>query len=932
MQIKNKQLEGYKDLSASYVMATSQNLLISADGIEVSLPAGQAEDFFFVFRKGDWTGSTTYTASPGFTVDGASSISIPDSTSEVKFVMVGTNWVSFQTSVIPILAPGSLIAANACVGSPILVPTGNSADIRTVGTTGRYATFVQALADATVVAGTILRAISNTAETAIVNVTRAVVIDLNGFTVTNATSVTVFSLTAALAVIRGGTLHHSKVTNTSIETVVSINIASGVAFLVDNTIKVQEFGVLVQGGAVIVGNKFQYVGASQTNSHRFIAIYKITSETRIDNNEFTCSTIPATSRYSNFIYMSATAGSTWTAPLYVTRNTQTGGSLRQFLFNDALVPTTGSQLIVASNVFNDFNGGVGVFGVALYNGLDKIVIADNHQGADSLGNFKGLFFIDATGTLDNDTVFVYGGNTTAAGPLRADYLSMAADTTNIVAAKNTVVQPTLKFEQVSVEAGLAETGVLLQEIKGRRTYLVDGDGNAIPGFGTEDQPYVIEQAESATPDPTGFQSISSTIGFGTLIGYDPLYEFDSLSTTFTITPLTEQVIWVNGERFLKTSPESITVSGDGLKFIYYNTSGVLSVKDTPFDLSVDAPVSYVYRHAGKVILIGDERHGITMDSMTHEYLHRTRGAAYASGFGANGFTLTGTGVVDSDAQLNLAGGDFYDEDLKISIHDGTGGYFTQPLEVTAKLPVFYHVNGGWEAKKATTIPAITAGTGRLAYNLKTGSVWSITEVQNNHFGIMFIIATNSLLSPVMAVMGQSDYGSKGAAEAVLYNDVDLDGFPFYEFRPLYKIIYEVKDSYSNSVKAAIRGVIDLRTVVSSGMGTSAAQVNDHGSLTGLLDDDHPQYLNEIRADLRYMGITWETVNKNLVASGAVGVKDPVTGLMQTITYANGIVKTFTWNVDSTVNHITLSGSLPAGLSVTTKSFVWSSGGFTASYS
>jgi hypothetical protein len=35
------------------------------------------------------------------------------------------------------------------------------------------------------------------------------------------------------------------------------------------------------------------------------------------------------------------------------------------------------------------------------------------------------------------------------------------------------------------------------------------------------------------------------------------------------------------------------------------------------------------------------------------------------------------------------------------------------------------------------------------------------------------------------------------------------------------------------------------------LGSGGAGVSDHGALTGLSDDDHPQYLNNARGDLRY---------------------------------------------------------------------------------
>ena len=734
--------------------------------------------------------------------------------------------------------------------------------------------------------------------------------------------------------MKNGVLHHTKTVNTSIETVINIDVATGVAtgvaFVHNTTIKVQEFGILVRGGAMLADNHFEYVGASATNSHRFISLFKITSETRIHNNTFLCSNRSGTTRYSNFVFIGSTAGSEWTAKLVVSNNTQTGGDLRQFFLNDSLVPTGGTaELIVAGNSFNDFNGGIGLLSPAIYNGFNKITIVGNSQGADATGIFKGVFFVDGTGALNESVDFQYGGNVTIAGALRADYLSIASDTTNIVAAKNTVTfTPVIA---VPIDEALETTGELLQELKSKRTHIVDGDGNPLPGFGTEDQPFIVDQAESANLEPTGFPELTSTISVGTNTGYDADYEFDSTATTFTLTPTPEQAVWVQGKKFVKTSPESVEITNDGLTFVYYGTDGVLAAKATMFDFLEEAPVAYVYRHDGKLLLLCDERHGTTMDGATHEYLHRTRGAAYATGFGANGFVLDGTGALDSEAKFNLAPGEFYDEDFLVKIQHGTGGYFTQPIETPAELPVFYHVTGGWEAVKATEVALLNTGTGRMAFNQKVAEDWSLEEISNNHFGIMFVMATNNLLAPVLAIMGQDTYGSKGAAEAELYTNLDLDGFPFYEFRPLYKLIFETRDAYSNSVKAVLRGVIDLRTIASSGLGTSAAQVNDHGSLTGLLDDDHPQYFNTERADERYLQETFETVNRNLKASAGVGVKDPATGLLESITYANGIIKTFAWDANNQLQSVTLSGAIPAGIDIT-KTFTWSASGFTFSYS
>ena len=74
----------------------------------------------------------------------------------------------------------------------------------------------------------------------------------------------------------------------------------------------------------------------------------------------------------------------------------------------------------------------------------------------------------------------------------------------------------------------------------------------------------------------------------------------------------------------------------------------------------------------KRIFFADERHGITLDWATHEYLHRTRGAAIANGFGATNYILDGNGSLDSHAKLDIADGTFFDEDLQVDIvHSAT---------------------------------------------------------------------------------------------------------------------------------------------------------------------------------------------------------------------------------------------------------------------
>lgn len=342
-------------------------------------------------------------------------------------------------------------------------------------------------------------------------------------------------------------------------------------------------------------------------------------------------------------------------------------------------------------------------------------------------------------------------------------------------------------------------------------------------------------------EPMGFENAASSA-----------ISFDKTNRQFSISPVSGSfTVWVNGKRFVKTGTETITIADtSALYYIYYNSSGTLSSKTTFFTLSSEAPIAYVYWNQSDAThhFFADERHGITLDWATHEYLHRTRGAAIANGFGVNNYTTSGNGSLDAHAQLDIANGTFFDEDLKIDItHSATpaSNSHEQFLQGGAKLPVFYRTNTHYRRDTATSFP-MKQGTARVKYNLLSGGLWSTPDIDNNKYGITYIVATNDLNAPIFAMMGQAQYTDQGSAEAASWNDMDVSDFPVAEFRILYKIIYQTANAYSNTPHAKLTGIQDLRVSFISGGNLATAPVSDHGTLTGLSDDDHTQYLTDTR--------------------------------------------------------------------------------------
>lgn len=347
-----------------------------------------------------------------------------------------------------------------------------------------------------------------------------------------------------------------------------------------------------------------------------------------------------------------------------------------------------------------------------------------------------------------------------------------------------------------------------------------------------------QEIYEATGEPIGF--VNRT---------DSTISFDKTSRQFSISPaVTSYDVWCRGTRHTKTGTETVTIPNtSGLYYVYFSSSGVLSYKTSYFTWDQDTPVAYIYWNAvdGEAYFFADERHGVVLDWQTHEYLHRTRGAAIANGFGALGYTVVGDGSSDTHAQISIADGTFFDEDLQVDITHSSSpvaNSWQQILNGPAQIPLMYRSGSVWKKTTATQFP-VNIGTALATYNLNTAGSWSAVDIDSNKFGISWIVATNNLASPVLAIMGQAEYGTQGEADAKTFDQLDLTDFPVFEFRPLYKIVFRTKSDYTNSVKTAFTAVWDLRTIIPAGGGVPTTPVLDHGSQAGLADDDHLQYVH-----------------------------------------------------------------------------------------
>jgi len=349
----------------------------------------------------------------------------------------------------------------------------------------------------------------------------------------------------------------------------------------------------------------------------------------------------------------------------------------------------------------------------------------------------------------------------------------------------------------------------------------------------------------ATQEPTGFaRGISTTLGD---------ISFVNGTRTFTIEPQSGEdyfSFWIKGREWRKESSEDLIITDvQGIHAIYYNSSGVLSEIANPTDSDIDdlirnnALVTLIYWSVAdsEQLYFGEERHGITMDGVTHGYLHFTEGLKYLSGLALGNFSINQSGDLSAHAQFSVALGAVTDEDIYLAIDAVTSA---------TGLPIYYRdgANGYWKREIESGFSVTNFGSGRLNYNEDTGSTWQTTEVTNNDFVLCHIFATTNIEYPMIAVMGQEEYGNARSARAGANEEIAnllLGDLPTPEITPVATIIFQTSNGYANAVQGRTRttdegeNYIDWRTAKIQR--TSAA--GSHGSLSGLENDDHSQYLN-----------------------------------------------------------------------------------------
>jgi hypothetical protein len=317
----------------------------------------------------------------------------------------------------------------------------------------------------------------------------------------------------------------------------------------------------------------------------------------------------------------------------------------------------------------------------------------------------------------------------------------------------------------------------------------------------------LDNITTATQECSGFSAADSNYTIA----------FTDIDRTFTIAPTgTTFNVYVNGNRFTKSTETVIITDTQGMWYIYYSSTGVLTASQINPLFNGLAWVATVYWDAtNNTGLLGYENHKNTMDWATHENLHETRGCQWVGGLAVSGLGA---------AAITISAGEIHDEDL----HHSYLAITDDPILILYRNAA---LNWLW----------VDGAAGRLYYVYNTGtsrirfdSAGTLTDVDNTKFVNYYIFATPFLLETgggLVAIMGQVQYNTAALAAAANISELSLSGLPSLEFKPIWKITLQSGATVTVQANQDLRSNISLigSTIIGANS-ADAISIVDSGSL------------------------------------------------------------------------------------------------------
>jgi hypothetical protein len=341
--------------------------------------------------------------------------------------------------------------------------------------------------------------------------------------------------------------------------------------------------------------------------------------------------------------------------------------------------------------------------------------------------------------------------------------------------------------------------------------------------------------------------------------------------TITITPTGTQYYWSDGVRYNISSNQGIQLTDTSGTHVIYYDGAVLTKTVDPSSSDIDVIIRtkclvcivYWNTNNNTTPILANELHETIMDGVTHAYLHTIEGARWVDGAAISGYSLlTGT---DAAITFELTNTALADEDLYHPVIDGAPAtqYSQQLNGGDAEIPVLYRdaTDQSWTEQAASIYPYLFGVNDRPQY-MDAASSYALTEVGNNQYCNYWLILTNDWQYPVKMVPGTTVYtNTQDAIQNAEQELIDLGTLPSPEITVLYRLLLRGA-SGSGTYDCQIYEITDYRG--SSFAGGTASQANDHGTLSGLSDDDHTLYL--LANGTRSLTGNWDNTGFDITAT------------------------------------------------------------------
>ncbi len=320
--------------------------------------------------------------------------------------------------------------------------------------------------------------------------------------------------------------------------------------------------------------------------------------------------------------------------------------------------------------------------------------------------------------------------------------------------------------------------------------------------------------------------------------------FDSATREFTIQPkagASDFSYYINGYIHTQTTAITVTIpnttdryyiyfDGDVLKYITVNDAYNISNFFGSYAL-----VGAVYWNATEGIgIYSDERHGVDISAIEHEYEHFTFGARYGGG-------LDLVGISDGTSTYSkITSGSIWDEDIHHTIDESTEHSFMYRIGS----------DGRWIITDASNAVAFKENTATYyqynRYNDTTGE-WELVEGQSDSdFWIIFYVAIPTLnKGSIFKIIGQNAYENKAQARAHISTELSrltLDGLIGEEYVFLYATIVK-RTGVLKAIDTYGSLYYDLRGL------NKSTSTGESGALTAVVEDPTPELGGELDAGL-----------------------------------------------------------------------------------